>query len=343
MTTPTVFLTHTPEDLRLYYDPEAVQRLRSFCRVVTRSSDHHISPRELLDAARGCHVIISEWATGADRTLFERAGDLVAFIRAGVEIRNVDIGGASAHGVLVVTTPGLYVTAVVELVVAFMICLARDVVNRCSMLRAGTPPADKFGTELRGKTLGLIGYGEIARAVARTASTLGMRVQFTDPYVQSGDSCAIRARLEQLLAEADFVSVHAKWSSETEGMFDEAAFRTMKRTAFFINTARGALVDEAALLRALQDGWIAGAALDVFRNEPKIVGNPLLRLPNVIATPHIGGITPETMKAQAARTVTVVEEILAGKVPEGTVNTAEVVKPRLDNLRTWQEKREERR
>lgn len=338
MTTPTVVLTHTPEDLRLYYDPEAVQRLRSVCRVVTNSSDHHFSPRELLDAARGCHVIISEWATGADRTLFAEAKDLVAFIRSGVEIRNVDIAAASAHGVLVVNTPGLYVTAVVELVLAFMICLARDVVNRCSMLRAGTPPADRFGTELRGKTLGLIGYGEIARAVGRASSHLGMRVLYSDPYVTGDDSCATRVPVERLLAEADFVSVHAKWTLESEGMIGEAAFRTMKPTAFFINTARGALVDETALLHALQDRSIAGAAVDVFTNEVTIAGNPLLNFPNVIATPHIGGITPETMKAQAARTVTIVEELLTGKVPEGTVNAKEVAKPRLESRKHWQEK-----
>jgi len=334
MTGPTILVTHTPEELRRFYDLQAVDQLRSLGRVVLNSSNHHLSPHELLEAARGCHVVISEWETGAYRGFFDQAEDLVAFVRSGVEMRNVDIGAASTHGVLVVNTPGVYVTAVLELVLAFMICLARDLVNRCVLLRAGTRPAERFGTELRGKTLGLIGYGEIARALARAASHLGMRVLFTDPYVTTDDSYATRVAFEHLLAEADFVSVHAKWTAETEGMMGEAAFRKMKPTAFFINTARAALVDEVALLRALQDGWIAGAALDVFRNEPEIVGNPLLKLPNVIATPHIGGITPETMKAQAARTVAIVQEILAGKIPEGTVNADEVAKPRLERLRS---------
>jgi phosphoglycerate dehydrogenase-like enzyme len=112
-------------------------------------------------------------------------------------------------------------------------------------------------------------------------------------------------------------------------MFGEAAFRRMKPTAYFVNTARGALVDENALARALREGWIAGAALDVFRNEPEIVGNPLLALPTVIATPHIGGITPETMRAQAWRTVEIVRELRAGRIPASSVNRGQPARWRL--------------
>jgi len=156
-----------------------------------------------------------------------------------------------------------------------------------------------------------------------------MRVLFADPYVTSDDSFAARVDIAQLLTEADFVSLHAKWTQETEGMMGEEAFRKMKPTAFFINTARGALVDEKALFRVLQEGRIAGAALDVFGNEPEIVGNPLLTLPNVIVTPHIGGMTHETIKAQAARTVEITRELLAGKIPAGTVNAGIVIKRSL--------------
>lgn len=332
MAGPEIFLTHTAEDLRLIYDQQAVDELRTLGRVMLNVRDHHLSSRELLEDARGCRIIISEWSTVADGEFFAKASDLVAFIRSGVEIRNVDVDAASANGVLVVNTPGLYVSPVVELVVAFMVCLARDVINRCTMLRAQTSPPGRFGTELCGKTLGLIGYGDIARRLAQVAYHLEMRVLFADPYVTSEDSCAARVNLDRLLAEADFVSLHAKWTSETEGMMGEEAFRKMKPTAFFINTARGALVDEQALFRALQEGRIAGAALDVFGNEPQIVGNPLLSLSNVIATPHIGGMTPETMKAQAARTVAIVRELLAGKIPTGTVNARAVLMPRISRM-----------
>jgi phosphoglycerate dehydrogenase-like enzyme len=150
--------------------------------------------------------------------------------------------------------------------------------------------------------------------------------------VGAGDEYARPTSLEWLLSEADFVSLHAKWTPETEGMMGGPQFARMKPNAFFINTARDALVDEVALLQALKERRIAGAALDVLGNEPEIVGNPLLGLPNVIATPHIGGITPETMKTQAARTVAIVQDILAGKVPEGTVNVGEVTHPRLEGL-----------
>lgn len=329
MARPAIFLTHTAEELRLFYDQQAVEELRALGQVILNPRDHHLSSQELLQDARGCQIIISEWSTGADREFFAKANDLVAFIRSGVEIRNVDVEAASAAGVLVVNTPGLYVTPVVELVVAFMVCLARDVVNRCIMLRAGTHPPNRFGTELHGKTLGLIGYGDIARQLAQVAHHLGMRVLFADPYTTREDSYATRVDLDRLLAEADFVSLHAKWTSETEGMMGEEAFRKMKPTAFFINTARGALVNEQALFRALQEGRIGGAGLDVFGNEPYIVGNSLLTLPNVIATPHIGGITPETMKRQAVRTVEIVREILAGKIPAGTVNARDVLRPRI--------------
>jgi D-3-phosphoglycerate dehydrogenase len=325
----TIFLTHTAEDLRRFYDDAALEALRAEGRIVFNPSTEHLSPRELLEAARGCQVIISEWGTGADREFFARADDLVAFVRCGVEMRNVDIDAASENGILVVNTPGLYVSPVVELVVAFMVCLARNIVNRCVMLRAGETSPDRFGTELRGKTLGLVGYGDIARRLSSVAQTLEMRVLFSDPYVPTGTSGATRVDLPQLLEESDFVSLHAKWTKDTEGMMGEAAFRRMKPTAYFINTARGALVQEAALLKALTECWIAGAALDVFANEPDIVGNPLLALPNVIATPHIGGVTPETMTAQAARTVEIVREIFRSAIPAGTVNGSALIHPRV--------------
>lgn len=329
---PRIFLTHTPDDLRRFYDGVALERLRALGEVRLHPTERHLTPPELLAAAGDAHFIISEWATGADAAFFREATALVAFIRCGVEIRNVDFPAAGAAGVLIVNTPGLYTTAVVELVLGLIICLARDVVNRCAALRRGQATADRFGSELRGKTLGLVGYGDIARALARAATHLGMRVVFADPYVEAGDAYGRAATFEELLGEADFVSLHAKWTPETEGLMGEAAFARMKPGAFFINTARGALVDEVALLAALQTGRLAGAALDVFGNEPEIVGNPLLAMPQVIATPHIGGITPETMRAQAARTVAIVEEILSGAIPRGSLNAMEVQRPRLERL-----------
>jgi D-3-phosphoglycerate dehydrogenase len=314
-----VFLTHTEEDLRLYFDAGALAALGETAEVRRNPLGRRLAPGELAEHAAGCAVILSEWETGADAATFAALPALVAFVRCGVEHRNVDVDAASAAGVLVVNTPGLYVAPVVELTVAFMVCLARGVVDHAVALRGGRVRESRFGTELRGKTLGIVGLGDIGRALAGVARALGMTVCFADPHVGPQPELE-RLPLAELLARADFVSLHARWTPETEGMFGEAEFRRMKPSAYFINTARGALVDEAALERALHAGWIAGAALDVFRAEPEIAGHPLLALPNVIGTPHIGGITPETMRAQAWQTVEIVRDLRAGRVPASAVN-----------------------
>jgi D-3-phosphoglycerate dehydrogenase len=317
----TTFLTHTDDELRLYYDSGALAALGAAGVVRRNPLGRRLTSADLAREAAGCAVIVSEWETGADAAVFAAVPALLAFVRCGVEHRNVDVEAATAAGVLVVNTPGRYVAPVVELTLAFMVCLARGVVDHATALRTGHRRPSRFGTELRGKTLGIVGFGDIGRALAGVARALGMEVCVTDPYVTAAPE-ATRLPLPELLARSDFVSLHARWTPETEGMFGEAEFRRMKPTAYFINTARGALVDEAALARALQEGWIAGAALDVFRNEPDIAGNPLLGLPTVIATPHIGGITPETMRAQAWRTVEIVRELQAGRIPADSVNGA---------------------
>ncbi len=185
--------------------------------------------------------------------------------------------------------------------------------------------------------LGIVGLGDIGRELARVARSLGMQVCSADPYVAS-QPLADKLELGQLLERSDYVSVHAKWTVETgsksspaqagENLFGEAEFRRMKPTAYFINTARGALVDEKALERALREGWIAGAVLDVFKNEPTIVGNPLLQLQNVIGTPHIAGFGLEYRMAQAMRTVDIVRELQAGRIPANAVNASVVRSPR---------------
>lgn len=323
-----VFLTHTDEDLRLYYDAAALAVLGELADVRRNPLARHLTTGELGKHAAGCAVILSEWATGADAALLARLPALEAFVRCGVEHRNVDVAAASAAGVLVVNTPGEYVAPVVELTFAFMVCLTRGIIDHAAALRAGQMRPSRFGTELSGKTLGIVGLGDIGRRLAQLARGLGMTVCFTDPFVGEHPE-AEKLELDELLARADFVSAHAKWTPETEGMFGEREFRRMKPTAYFLNTARGALVDEAVLAHALQEGWIAGAAVDVFRNELEMVGNPLLALPNVIATPHIGGITPETMRAQAWKTVEIVRELHAGRIPASAVNADSVRNPRL--------------
>jgi D-3-phosphoglycerate dehydrogenase len=187
-----------------------------------------------------------------------------------------------------------------------------------------------MGRELRGSTLGIIGYGQIARYLARLAGAFGMRIVVTDPYVQVADVGVEQAPLGTLLAAADYVVCLAKATEETESLLAADAFAAMKPSACFINAARGNLVDESALLQALDTGRIAGCALDVGRAPDQMPSPDLARHPRVIATPHIGGLTPPAIEHQAMETVAQVTEILAGRVPVGAVNAAEAWRMRGD-------------
>jgi D-3-phosphoglycerate dehydrogenase len=323
-----ILLTHTEDDFRLNYESDALRALAEFGDVRQNPLGHHLTSAELLTHAAGCQVIITEGKATIDSAVSNNLPDLLAVIRVGVELRKIDVGAASAAGVLVLNTPGEYVAPVVELTLGFMVCLARDIVNRAHGLRQRQPVWSRMGSQLKGHVLGIVGFGDIGRELAQAARALGMRVWFADPYV-GPQEVAEKMELRELLAAADFVSVQAKWTPETEGMFDEAAFRLMKPTAYLVNTSRGALVNEPALERALREGWIAGAALDVFTNEPEILGNRLIDLPNVIATPHIGGFSPEVRWVQAWRTIDIVRDLKAGLIPAAAVNTTSIQRPRL--------------
>jgi D-3-phosphoglycerate dehydrogenase len=189
---------------------------------------------------------------------------------------------------------------------------------------------------VRGKTLGIIGFGKIGQTLAPKARALGLRVLVYDPYI---DLETVRAHqcesatLDSLLPEADFVSIHAPLTENTHAMIDEARFRQMKPSAFIVNTARGPLIDHAALVKALENGWIAGAALDVFDPEPLPPDHPLLRLPNVIMTPHAAFFSEESLQdleVQAARNVAAV---LSGRRPASVVNPEVLDLPRWSHLR----------
>jgi D-3-phosphoglycerate dehydrogenase len=233
-----------------------------------------------------------------------------------VDIRNVDVAAASRAGVLVTRASAGFVAAVSELVLGFLVDLARGVTRAASEYRAGRVPPAALGRELRGATLGLIGYGAIGREVARVAEALGMRVLVNDPYVQN----AAQTPLEELLAQSDYVAPLATATAETENLMDDAAFAKMKRGAFFINVSRGNLVDEAALARALDSGRIAGCALDVGRAPDQMPSPVLAARPDVIATPHTGGLTLPAIEHQSLETVAQAAEILQGRAPRGAVN-----------------------
>jgi D-3-phosphoglycerate dehydrogenase len=319
----TVLLAHTPSALANYFGPKAITALQAFATLRLHHDEEPLEPLALIDAARDCDVIIADRQTAGPGEVFRSLPKLVAFSRCAVDIRNIDVAAAGEQGVLVTQASAGFMASVSEWIVGVMIDLSRHITSSSAAYRAGEAPALRMGSELRGATIGIIGYGQIARYLARLAAAFGMRIVVTDPYVTIAEAGLDQVPLATLLAEADYVVCLAKATAETENLMDAGAFAAMKPTAYFINASRGNLVDEAALLEALDGGRIAGCALDVGRAADQMPSPALARHPKVIATPHIGGLTPPAIEHQALETVAQVAEILAGRVPAGAVNAAE--------------------
>ena len=257
--------------------------------------------------------------TAGPAAVFAGLPELSAFVRVAVDISTIDVPAASAAGVLVTRAGPGFVPSVVELVIGLMVDLARGVSTAAGQYRAGAAPVAVMGRQLAGSTLGIIGYGSIGRRLAPLGAALGMQVLVADPYaaVEAGFG---HVPLAALLAQADFVVCLAVANAETENLMDAAAFARMRRDAYFVNVSRGGLVDEAALEAALREGRIAGAALDVGRAPDQMPTPRLAALPNVVATPHVGGLTPPAIGAQALETVQQVRAVLRGEAPPGAVN-----------------------
>jgi len=281
--------------------------------------DAPLDAAQLVAAAPSAGVIVADRMTAGPASVFGLA-QLSAFVRVAVDISTIDVPAASAAGVLVTRAGPGFVPSVVELVVGLMVDLARGISTAAAQYRAGRQPAATMGHQLAGSTLGIIGYGSIGRRLAPLGIALGMEVLVTDPYA-AVDAPFRPVPLDTLLRRADFVVCLAVASAETETLMDKAAFARMRPDAFFVNASRGDLVDEAALETALREGWLAGAALDVGRAPDQMPTPGLASLPNVVATPHTGGLTPPAIEAQALETVDQVRALLRGEVPQGAVNT----------------------
>jgi D-3-phosphoglycerate dehydrogenase len=281
------------------------------------------SPGELIARMDGIDVLAVHGAPVTDAVLdASPALKLVCCARGGPV--NVDVEAASERGLPLALSPGKNAEAVADLTLAFLVMLARGIPRAQRFLADGGRLKDNWdgarfiGCDLRGHALGLVGFGNVGRRVAVRARAFGMRVLAYDPYLETDTDGAERVDgLEELLARADFVSLHARATSENTRLFDAARFAQMKPGACFVNTARESLVDEAALDQALASGRLAGAALDVVDTEAPEGRHPLLRHDNVVITPHIGGATRETL-AQGAEMVA--EEIARFAAGEPLVN-----------------------
>ena len=317
-----VYLTHTADTLAGYYGERALAALREVADVRLNDTGRHLAGKELAKAASGCHAIVCYRQSPGEAATFESAPDLVAFHRCAVDIRNIDVEAASAHGVLVTrATPG-FVAAVVELGLGMLVDLARGVGAAAAAYHAGRIPEARMGMQLAGSTLGLVGYGRIARRFAEVALALGMRVLASDPHATVDDPHVTLLPLEAMLSQADAVVCLAVADESTENLMGAAAFARMRRGALFVNLSRGNLVDEAALLAALDSGHLAGAAIDVGRAPDQMPSPALAAHPKVTATPHVGGLTPAAIEHQAFDTVAQVRALAEGRLPEHAVNAA---------------------
>ena len=327
----TILLTHAADARALYYGDEALARLRELGEVRLNETGRALSTPQLIELASGCQIIVSDRITEGPAAVFEQLPDLVAFVRCAVDIRNVDVGAASASGVLVTRASAGFVDAVAELVVGFMVDLARGITEATTAYRSGAGASARMGRQLRGSRLGIIGYGQIGRRLAQLGLALGMRVLVNDPHVEVVEPELTQTDLGTLLAESDFVVVLAVATAETENLIGAAELRRMQRSAYLINVSRGNLIDEAALEAALSEGRIAGCAMDVGRAPDQMPSPHLARLRNVVATPHIGGLVPPAIAHQALETTRQVAEIVRGRAPPGAINPEQAT--RLARLR----------
>jgi len=257
-----------------------------------------------------------------DSSVIEAAGRLQVIARYGVGIDQVDVLAATRRGIVVTNTPGANSVAVSELAIALMLALCRRICRADQATRSGEWPRYS-GVGLRGKTVGLVGFGAIGREVASRLKAFGCRIVVADPCVgpDCTDTYAVQlVPLEELLASSDFVSLHASLNASTSRLVDQGFLKKMKKGAFLVNTARGELIDEGALCDALEEGHLAGAALDCFREEPPAPDHPLLRFPQVIVTPHTGSHTGEATNTMGWMSLKACLAVLSGQRPAHVVN-----------------------
>ena len=311
-----ILLTHSPEARELYYGPRALAGLQQAGDVKLHEGKQPLEGEALIEAAEGCDLIVSYRQSPGPAALFARLSKLKAFLRCAIDIRNVDVGAASKAGVLVTQASAGFITSVSELVIGLMVDLSRGITRSTIEYRGGRVPNATMGKELRGSTLGVIGYGAIGREVVRVARALGMRVLINDPYVKDAEQTAC----DDLLRQSDYVVPLAVATPETENLMNASSFAKMKRGACFINVSRGNLVDEEALEAALDSGQLGGCAMDVGRAPDQMPTPRLAARPDVIATPHTAGLTLPAIEHQSLETVAQAAEIVRGRVPKGAVN-----------------------
>jgi len=306
---------------------EALDKLRKHFIVDEKKG---ISPEELKDIIGGYNALIIRSATRPDASIIESADKMEIIGRAGIGVDNVDLEAATKKGIIVVNAPASNAVTVAEHTIALMLALVRKIPGADFSLKGGKWEKSKFkGIEIEGKTLGIVGFGQIGGLVAKKVMGLGMKVVAYDPFVSEDrfrELGIVKAgKLEDIYKAADFISIHLPKNKDTVGMFDKKEFEKMKKGTIILNVARGGIIVESDLAKAIKEGSIGGAALDVYETEP-CTDSPVFGLDNVICTPHLGASTTEAQSRAGTIIADQVIDVLNGGTPAFPVN-APVVRP----------------
>lgn len=294
----------------------------------------------LLEAVQAADGMIVRSETKVSAQLLEHPGKLRAIVRAGVGVDNIDVAAATRKGIVVMNTPGANTISTAEQTITLMMALARHTAAADASLRQNKWERGKFvGTQLAGKTLGVVGLGRIGREVARRAAGLDMKVIGFDPFFSADFAGKLgietTSDLVSLLPKIDFLTVHTPLSPETTNLIGAREIALMKKGARLMNCARGGIINEEALADGLKSGHLAGAALDVFIQEPPPADHPLLKLPNVVVTPHLGASTAEAQETVALEAAQLLIDFLTKGVVQFAVNMAAVDRAELQEVRLY--------
>jgi glyoxylate reductase len=307
----------------------ALQKIMSRYEVVLYDSDYPPTREWLESNIRGADGVLCMLTDRFDSELLEKAERLKVLSSMSVGLDHVDLDAATRRGIYVTYTPDVLTDATADLTWALLLAAARRVCEADRFVRGGLwkvawAPNLLLGSDVYGKTLGIIGMGRIGYAVAKRATGFGMQILYHQRHrIPEEKERAVNARyvaLEELLSTSDYVTIHLPLTEQTRGLINEERLRLMKPTAYLINTSRGPIVDENALVKALKEGWIRGAALDVYEKEPLPEGSPLLKLNNLVLTPHIGSATTATRNRMAEVAADNLIAVLSGTLPRYLAN-----------------------
>ncbi|MEM9035498.1 MAG: NAD(P)-dependent oxidoreductase [Actinomycetota bacterium] len=324
-----VVVTHNPEDLAAYYG-RSLPEVEAIAQVVRNPLDRDLTTPELIELAADAQVIVAHRSTPGEAALFESLDGLVAMLRTAVDISTIDVGAASTAGVLVAHADKSFVPSTAELALGLMLDAMRNLSASTHDYRSGVEPPQRSGRQARGQAAGIIGFGAIGSYLADLLAAIGMAVLVHDPFVEVDAAGVRQVGFEELLATADVVFPLAPGEPSTENLIDAATLAAMRPGALLVNVSRGELLDEDAVLEALESGRLGGLAMDVGRAPDQRPSPALAAHPRAIATPHLGGLTPENADAQAASSVEQVAAMLGGELPPRTVNPDDARR-----LRAW--------